>query len=81
MLIDSPSLRCRSFAWAIANGTDGIPVEGFSCHAELVVRLQEFVEESGLLLFKASHLVELDRVVNQFRSNFIDFDRIFINKR
>lgn len=55
----------------IANGADGIPVECFSSHADLVERLQQFVEKGDRLLFKASHSVGLDRVVNQFRDNFI----------
>lgn len=52
----------------IANGADGIPVECFSSHLELVDRLQDFVEAGDRLLFKASHSVGLDRVVNQFRT-------------
>lgn len=55
-------------AEALAVGADGIPTECFSSHAELVKRLKEFVQPGDRLLFKASHSVGLDRVVNQFRA-------------
>ncbi len=64
ILIDSAD------AEAIADGADGIPVECFSTHADVVGRLKEFVQPGDRLLFKASHSVGLDRVVNQFRVEF-----------
>ena len=68
-------------AEAIASGADGIPVECFSSHADLVERLKEFVEEGDRLLFKASHSVGLDRVVNQFRADFLNSDGVFVNNK
>ncbi len=68
-------------AEAIASGADGISVECFSSHAELVKRLKDFVEEGDRLLFKASHSVGLDRVVNQFRADFLNSDGVFVNNK
>jgi UDP-N-acetylmuramoyl-tripeptide--D-alanyl-D-alanine ligase len=58
----------------IANGAEGMAVECFSSHADLVKRLQEFVEKGDRILFKASHSVGLDRVVNQFRADYVAQD-------
>ncbi len=58
----------------IANGADGIAVECFSSHADLVDRLQEFVQVGDRILFKASHSVGLDWVVNQFRAGYITLE-------
>ncbi|MBD1924499.1 UDP-N-acetylmuramoyl-tripeptide--D-alanyl-D-alanine ligase [Microcoleus sp. FACHB-831] len=55
-------------AEAIAVGAEGIPTERFATHAALVERLKEIVKEGDRLLFKASHSVGLDKVVNQFRT-------------
>ena len=68
VLVDDPE------AEAIATGAAGMPVECFSTHAALVERLQEVVRAGDRLLFKASHSVGLDRVVNQFRSEFPSSD-------
>lgn len=57
-----------SDALAIANGASGISVECFASHAAMLERLKAFVQPGDRLLFKASHSVGLDRVVNQFRS-------------
>lgn len=57
-------------AQAIALSAEGIPSECFTTHADLVARLKTFVQEGDRLLFKAAHSVGLDRVVNQFRSEF-----------
>lgn len=57
-------------AEAIVVGADGIEAEGFSSHAELVERLKAFVQPGDRLLFKASHSVGLDNVVNQFLAEF-----------
>jgi len=67
-------------AEAIVSGADGIPVECFSTHADLGKRLKEFVEEGDRLLFKASS-VGLDRVVNQFRADFLNSDGVFVNNK
>lgn len=55
-------------AEAIATAAAPLEAECFATHADLVKRLREFVQEGDRLLFKASHSVGLDRVVNQFRS-------------
>ncbi len=56
-------------AEAIAQGAGSFPVECFSSHDALVMRLKELVESGDRLLFKASRSVGLDRVVNQFRQS------------
>jgi UDP-N-acetylmuramoyl-tripeptide--D-alanyl-D-alanine ligase len=64
-------------AQAMAQGAAGIPfvetrvIAGEGSHAALVERLQEFVGAGDCLLFKASHAVRLDKVVEQFRNQFI----------
>lgn len=55
-------------AEAIATAAAPLKAECFVTHADLVKRLREFVQKGDRLLFKASHSVGLDRVVNQFRS-------------
>jgi len=55
-------------AEAIAVGAEGITTERFATHAVLVERLKEIVKEGDRILFKASHSVGLDKVVNQFRT-------------
>lgn len=55
-----------SDAEAIATGASPLCAECFSSHTALVERLQEFIQSGDRLLFKASHSVGLDRVVNQF---------------
>ena len=60
-------------AEAIAAGAGPLRAECFSTHIALVERLQEFVQPGDRLLFKASHSVGLDRVVNQFRAEFRAF--------
>ncbi|MBW4577140.1 MAG: UDP-N-acetylmuramoyl-tripeptide--D-alanyl-D-alanine ligase [Aphanothece sp. CMT-3BRIN-NPC111] len=62
ILVDDPE------AEAIAKGAAGISAECFSTHTAMVERLQELVRSGDRLLFKASHSVGLDQVVNQFRS-------------
>lgn len=63
VLVDDPE------AEAIAEGAKGIPlVETFHEPSLLVKELKEVVREGDRLLFKASHSVGLDQVVNQFRS-------------
>ena len=57
-------------AEAIALGAAPLPAECFTTHQAIVERLKEMVEESDRILFKASHSVALDRVVNQFRAEF-----------
>jgi len=64
LLVDNPD------AAAIAAGAAGIPTECFPTHAAMVERLLAFVQPGDRLLFKASHAVGLDRVVNQFRTEF-----------
>jgi len=55
-------------AEAIATAAVPLEAECFATHADLVKRLREFVQKGDRLLFKASHSVGLDRVVNQFRA-------------
>jgi len=64
ILVDSPD------AEAIATGAAPLGAECFSSHSALVERLKVFVQPGDRLLFKASHAVGLDRVVNQFRTEF-----------
>jgi len=66
-------------AEVIASSANGIPVECFSNHADLVERLKAFVKEGDRLLFKASHSVGLDRVVNQFCADFLNSESVFVN--
>lgn len=61
ILVDCPD------AEAIAQGATGVATECFSTHAALVERLKTFVQPGDRLLFKASHSVGLNSVVNQFR--------------
>jgi len=57
---------------AIATGAAGIPSECFSTHAAVVKHLQEFVQPGDRILFKASHSVGLNSVVNQFQAGFFN---------
>ncbi|WGV26558.1 UDP-N-acetylmuramoyl-tripeptide--D-alanyl-D-alanine ligase [Halotia branconii] len=57
-------------AEAIAKSAGSIPSECFATHGELIARLKTYVQTGDRLLFKAAHSVGLDRVVNQFRSEF-----------
>ncbi len=54
-------------AQAMASAAMPLNVECFTTGQELVKRLREFVQSGDRLLFKASHSVGLDRVVNEFR--------------
>jgi UDP-N-acetylmuramoyl-tripeptide--D-alanyl-D-alanine ligase len=64
-------------AQAMATGAAGIPfvetrvIASEQAHAALVERLKEFVLPGDRLLFKASHAVRLDKVVEQFRKEFL----------
>lgn len=58
-------------AEAIAKSAEGIPSECFTSHADLLARLKTFVQTGDRVLFKAAHSVGLDRVVNQFRAEFL----------
>ncbi|MGK7878381.1 MAG: UDP-N-acetylmuramoyl-tripeptide--D-alanyl-D-alanine ligase [Xenococcaceae cyanobacterium] len=64
VLVDDPE------AEAIAVGACGIPTECFATHDDLVKRLKQLVQPGDRLLFKASNSVGLNRVVEQFRSQF-----------
>lgn len=64
ILVDDPD------AEAIAIGASGIPTECFTTHADVVKRLHTLVQPGDRFLFKASHAVGLDRVVNQFRAEY-----------
>lgn len=61
-----------SDAEAIAAGAAPLGAECFASHTALVERLQEFVQPGDRLLFKASHSVGLDRVVNHFRTQYLN---------
>lgn len=60
-------------AEAMAKGAEGLPIVEVTdfatpnAHALLAKRLQEFVKMGDRILFKASHSVALDRVVEQFK--------------
>ena len=56
---------------AMIAGAKGIPTECFTSHRDLVTRLITFVQPGDRLLFKAAHSVGLDRVVHQFRGEFL----------
>jgi len=58
-------------AEAIALSAIGIPCECFDNHTDLVERLKTFVKAGDRILFKAANSVGLDRVVTQFRTEFI----------
>ncbi|HYW21034.1 MAG TPA: UDP-N-acetylmuramoyl-tripeptide--D-alanyl-D-alanine ligase [Nodularia sp. (in: cyanobacteria)] len=58
-------------AEAIAKSAENIPSECFTTHADLLARLKTFVQTGDRVLFKAAHSVGLDRVVNQFRTEFL----------
>ncbi|MBV9387698.1 MAG: UDP-N-acetylmuramoyl-tripeptide--D-alanyl-D-alanine ligase [Chroococcidiopsidaceae cyanobacterium CP_BM_ER_R8_30] len=64
VLVDHPD------ATAIAHGASSIPTECFYTHDAIVERLLAFVQPGDRLLFKASHAVRLDQVVNRFRTEF-----------
>ena len=66
ILVDGEDAR------AIAKSAAGIPSECFTTHEALVERLQEVVKGGDRILFKAAHSVGLDRVVNQFRAEFLN---------
>jgi len=57
-------------AQAIAQSVVDIPCECFATHADLVQRLNNFVQAGDRLLFKAAHSVGLERVVSQFRTEY-----------
>ncbi|MFB2838568.1 UDP-N-acetylmuramoyl-tripeptide--D-alanyl-D-alanine ligase [Floridanema evergladense] len=61
ILVDEPETA------EIAHGAVGIPSECFTNHQAIVDRLKELVQSGDRILFKASHSVALDKVVNQFR--------------
>jgi UDP-N-acetylmuramoyl-tripeptide--D-alanyl-D-alanine ligase len=58
-------------AEAMVKSAVGVPSECFATHADLLARLKTLVQDGDRLLFKAAHSVGLDRVVNQFRAEFI----------
>ena len=55
-------------AQEIAEAAIPLTAECFTTHTDLVKRLREFAQSGDRLLFKASHSVGLDRVVNEFRN-------------
>ncbi|MBE9226424.1 UDP-N-acetylmuramoyl-tripeptide--D-alanyl-D-alanine ligase [Phormidium sp. LEGE 05292] len=61
ILVDEPETA------EIAHGAAGISAECFTNHQAIVDRLKELVQPGDRILFKASHSVALDKVVNQFR--------------
>src|SRR6478672_2161857 len=65
VLVDDPE------AEAIAQGAAGIPTECFTTHTALIERLKELVKSGDRLLFKASHSVGLDKVVNQLQTELL----------
>ena len=63
-------LADKAEAEAMAIAALPLKSERFSTHHEVVARLKELVQPGDRLLFKASRSVGLDRVVEQFRSQF-----------
>ena len=63
-------LADKAEAEAMAIAALPLKSEQFSTHHEVVARLKELVQPGDRLLFKASRSVGLDRVVEQFRSQF-----------
>jgi UDP-N-acetylmuramoyl-tripeptide--D-alanyl-D-alanine ligase len=57
---------------ALKTGAQTVIAEEFSSHAEVVERLREIVQPGDRLLFKASRAVGLDRVVDEFYSQYRD---------
>lgn len=51
---------------AIAQGAAGLPCETLTTPSALLQRLQAFVQPGDRILFKASHSIRLDQVVEQF---------------
>ncbi|MFB2935318.1 UDP-N-acetylmuramoyl-tripeptide--D-alanyl-D-alanine ligase [Aerosakkonemataceae cyanobacterium BLCC-F154] len=60
VLVDEPETA------EIARGAVGISAECFTDRQAIVQRLKELVQPGDRILFKASHSVALDKVVNQF---------------
>lgn len=54
---------------AIAQGTTSVPTQQFDTHTALIDALLEKVQVGDRLLFKASHAVGLDRVVNELKTH------------
>ncbi len=54
----------------IARGALGVFTETFTLHEDLVNRLLDMVQPETVILFKASHSVELNRVVRDFRQQW-----------
>ena len=54
-------------AEALTAGATPIPTEQFSTHATLIERLEELLQPEDCLLVKASHSVQLNRIVEHFR--------------
>ena len=61
ILVDSPD------AAAIADGALPLKAKQFSTHKALVSYLKDFIQPGDCLLFKASHSVGLDQVVEELR--------------
>jgi UDP-N-acetylmuramoyl-tripeptide--D-alanyl-D-alanine ligase len=53
---------------AIAQGTKSVPTQQFETHEALIDSLLETIQMGDRLLFKASHAVGLDRVVNELKT-------------
>jgi len=61
ILVDDPETE------EIAKGAVGISAECFTSKETIVVRLKELVQPGDRILFKASHSVALNKVVDRFR--------------
>jgi UDP-N-acetylmuramoyl-tripeptide--D-alanyl-D-alanine ligase len=55
---------------AIAQGTASVPTQQFETHVALVDSLLANMQAGDRLLFKASHAIGLDRVVNELKARF-----------
>ncbi len=62
LLVNDPT------AQAIAKGSGDVPHEMFLDHSALILRLQDFIQAGDRVLFKASHSVQLDRVVENLKT-------------
>ncbi|MGA7938064.1 MAG: UDP-N-acetylmuramoyl-tripeptide--D-alanyl-D-alanine ligase [Kovacikia sp.] len=63
-------LADEAAAAALTAGARPLKAERFSNHTEVVARLKQLVKPGDRLLFKASRAVGLDRVVEQFRTEY-----------
>jgi UDP-N-acetylmuramoyl-tripeptide--D-alanyl-D-alanine ligase len=59
---------------AIAQGAVSVPTQQFDNHRELIEALIAEIQSGDRILFKASHSVELDHIVEAIKAHFVDHD-------